>query len=332
MSLLTALANALSAPHGIDRYLEVLNPVWSTTAVRARIVQRIPETSDATTLVLQPNRLWSGHRAGQYVRVSVDIGGVRHTRCYSISSSQHRDDGCITITVKACGRVSNHLAFAAQPGDVLTLSLAEGDFVLPDERPSRLLFISGGSGVTPVMSVLRTLRDEGYTGDVTFLHYARTADAVIFGEEISRSGVRVIFMIDKVFAPEHLDAIEPCETFLCGPEPMMALVRPAVRGPLHEERFTGPALAPATNDAGGAIFFRNSNLKKPCDGRSLLEQAEAAGLHPEHGCRMGVCHGCTRTKYSGTVRDLRTGAISSAPDQDIQICVHAPIGDVTLDL
>ena len=282
--------------------------------------------------MLQPNRLWHDHRAGQYVRVSVDIAGVRHTRCYSISSSEHRDDGLITITVKACGKVSSHLAFQAQPGEVLTLSQAEGDFVLPEERPSRVLFISGGSGVTPVMSMLRTLRDEGYRGEIVFLHYARSADNVIFGEEISKSGARVIFMLDTFFDPSHLDGIEPCETFLCGPEPMMALVRPAVRGPLHEERFTGPALAPASNDVGGAIFFSNSNLKKPCDGRSLLEQAESAGLRPESGCRMGVCHSCTRRKISGSVRDLRTGAISDAPDQDIQICVSAPLGDVTLDL
>lgn len=334
MSLLLGLANALSAPHGIDRYLEVLNPVWSTTEVRARIVRVLPETDSAATLVLRPNSKWAGHRAGQYVTVGVDIGGIRHTRCFSISSSEHRRDGCITITVKASGLVSRYLVQRARAGEVLTLSQALGDFVLPGERPSRLLFISGGSGVTPVMSMLRTLLDEGYRGELTFMHYARSADEVIFGEEVSRSGVDVRFMIDKVFAPEHLAGLGPMETYLCGPEPMMALVRGALAGwPLHEERFNR-GLTPATRQfgGGGAVFFSGSNLRKPCDSRSLLEQAEAAGLTPDHGCRMGVCHTCTRRKISGTVRDLRTGAVSSAADEDIQICVHAPVGDVTLDL
>ena len=337
MTLLTSLANALAAPHGIDRYLEVLNPVWSTTEVRARIVRVISETDSAATLVLRPNGNWAGHRAGQYVTVGVDIGGVRHTRCFSISSSEHRADGCITITVKASGLVSRYLVQRSRAGEIVTLSQALGDFVLPERRPRRLLFISGGSGVTPVMSMLRTLVDEDYRGEITFVHYARSADEVIFGEEISRSGVRVIFMIDKMFDREHLRSIDPTDTYLCGPEPMMALVRSALTGwPLYEERFDNRALAPsqsgAVNDAGGAIFFRNSRLQKPCDSRSLLEQAEAAGLKPVHGCRMGVCHTCTCTKISGTVRDLRTGAISSATNQEIQICVHAPIGDVTLDL
>ncbi len=68
------------------------------------------------------------------------------------------------------------------------------------------------------------------------------------------------------------------------------------------------------------------------DGRPLLEQAEAAGLTPESGCRMGICHSCTRRKTSGAVRNLITGAVSSAEEEDVQICVSVPVGDVDIAL
>ena len=70
----------------------------------------------------------------------------------------------------------------------------------------------------------------------------------------------------------------------------------------------------------------------PNNGRSLLEQAEHAGLSPEFGCRMGICHTCTCRKTAGSVRNLVTGEVSSAEEEDIQICVSAPVGDVELDL
>lgn len=238
MSLLTALTQALPASQRIDRYLEVLDPAWSTTEVRARVVDVVHETDDVTTLVLLPNRLWTGHRAGQSVLVGVAIDGVRHTRRFSISSSEHRDDGCITLTIKARGLVSRHLAQPPRKGEVVTLSQAEGDFVLPEQRPSRLLLVAGGSGITPIMSMLRTLRDERHTGEITLIDYARSANNVIFAEEISRSGVDVRFHFDTTFQPEHLAGLADRLTFLCAPEPLMALVRPCVQGELHEHRFT----------------------------------------------------------------------------------------------
>jgi ferredoxin len=66
--------------------------------------------------------------------------------------------------------------------------------------------------------------------------------------------------------------------------------------------------------------------------RQILEQAEAAGLNPTNGCRMGICHTCTRKKISGPVKNLITGAVSTTPDENIEICVTAPCGDVQIDL
>ena len=84
--------------------------------------------------------------------------------------------------------------------------------------------------------------------------------------------------------------------------------------------------------SGGRISFTDSGVEVTDDGRPLLEQAEAAGLTPESGCRMGICHSCTRRKTSGAVRNLITGAVSSAEEEDVQICVSAPVGDVEIAL
>jgi ferredoxin len=87
-----------------------------------------------------------------------------------------------------------------------------------------------------------------------------------------------------------------------------------------------------TEASGGTVTFADSGVDVTDDGRSLLEQAEAAGLSPESGCRMGICHTCTRRKTSGAVKNLITGAVSTADEEDVQICVSVPVGDVGLAL
>lgn len=339
LSLLRSpLVTALTAPHGVDRYLELLDPAWSVREVRATIEEVDRSAPNSVRLVLRPNGNFRGHVAGQFVRVSVEIDGVRHTRCYSIASSAHRRDRiALGIRAKDGGFVSRHLVEHARKGQVLALSEPAGDFVLPEHRPSRVVLISGGSGITPVMSMLTTLLDERYAGDVRFVHYARSRDEMMFTEELRflPPNVHVHTFFGDVFREEHLERLDvaSAETFLCGPEPMMAAVREAyrARGPgLHEERFTAAPIA--RSDDGGSIRFLKSDKRAACSGKTLLEIAEESGLEPEFGCRRGICHGCTKRKVKGAVRDLRTGAISDAPDQDIQLCVTAAVGEVTLDL
>jgi ferredoxin-NADP reductase len=337
LSLLRSpIASALTAPHGVDRYLELVDPAWSVREVRGTIERAVRDTPSSVRLVIRPNGNWRGHRAGQFVRVSVEINGVRHTRCYSIASSAHRRDR-ITLGIKARdgGFVSRHLVEHALPGQVLVLSHAAGEFVLPDERPNRVILISGGSGITPVMSMLRTLLDEDYRGEIVFLHYARSREDAMFAGELAAvraPNVRMECIFGDIFRPEHLEDldIDTAETFVCGPEPMMAAVRAAGVRRLHEERFTEPTIV--RSDDGGSIRFLRSNKRAACSGKTLLESAEDEGLNPEFGCRRGICHGCTRRKVAGAVRDLRTGAVSDAPDQDIQLCVSAAVGEVALDL
>jgi len=341
--LFTGLFEAIASPHGLDRYLELVHPMLAVRELRAEVTAVHRSTSDTVTLTLRPNRRWQGFTAGQYVRVSVDIDGVRRSRCYSIACSQH-GDGRIELTVKAQGLVSRYLHAWARPGLVVGLSQAEGSFVLPAVRPSRILLISGGSGITPVLSMLRTLVDERYPGEVTFLHYASSESAVPYLEELRSLGARVVLVYPRVhgyFSLEHLRAVEPrfaaARTYLCGPPGLMGAVREAYAAcglseRLHTEEFVPAPVVVDAGSATGQVRFARSDLSTANSGRTLLEQAEGAGLRPEHGCRMGICFSCTQIKRSGCVRNVRSGGLSSEEDEEIQLCVSVPVGDVAIDI
>src|SRR5947209_19357231 len=178
--------SALSTPLLPDDYCELVNPLWSTRELRGRIVEVRHETADAATIVIKPGYRWPGHKPGQYVRIGIDIDGVRHWRAYSLTSDPDREDRLLSITPKKVdqGQVSPYLVTEAKPGTIVSLSNIEGNFVLDDPPPERLLFISAGSGITPIMSMLRHLDHYDELRDAVLLHSARHTDDVIFGPEL----------------------------------------------------------------------------------------------------------------------------------------------------
>jgi len=348
---------AMTTPHGVDRYLELFDPTWSVHEVRAEVTAVRHQTADSVTLNLRPNANWQGFRAGQFVRLTVEIDGVRRSRCYSPANSVHAADGQIELSAKAhaTGFVSRFLRESARPGMVVTLSQADGSFALPEQRPERVLLISGGSGITPVMAMLRTLCDEGYTGRITFLHYCKAAKDLIYAAELAAIAARypnveLLRAFDEaeqcgelqgLFHREQLAAAVPdyaaATTFLCGPPGMMKAVQQlwaedGIVERLHLESFSAAPVVIDSANAEGDLRFARSERLAANNGATLLDQAEAAGLRPEAGCRMGICHTCTCRKLSGQVRDTRTGQLSDSGEADIQICISVPVGTVTMDL
>ena len=341
--LRSPLVDLLTGPHGVDRYTELVEPTWTSGDARAKVIAVRRQTPRSVTLTLEPNRAFTGFRAGQHINLTVEIDGRRRTRPYSPASAEGAPFIELTVGRHDGGLVSTYLCEHARPGMVVGLDSVGGDFTLPAVRPRRVLFVSGGSGITPVMSMLRTLRAEGSDREVAFIHYARSAEEACYRDELAAMhGVRVLHGytrstdgadLDGHFGPDHLAAAMPLPdaVYVCGPPALVQAVREHCEI-VSSESFVPPVFAVPADSSGGRIAFTDSGLELTDDGRPLLQQAEDAGLTPESGCRMGICHSCTRRKTRGAVRNVITGAVSTTDEEDVQICVSAPVGDVELAL
>jgi len=356
---MVSLLERWTTPLDTDALLSALHPLWGR--VLRGIVEGVAPANpsgSAASIRIRPGRGWRPHRPGHFVTVGVDVDGVRHHRCYSLTSLPGRPDGGIEITVQAApgGVVSNHLAHHARPGDIVQLAPADGEFTLPRVPPARLLFVSGGSGITPLMGMLRWLAARGEapdTPDVVLLHHAPSADGVLFAAELERLATTLPWVHAEVIQTRRrggarLDAgrlSRLCpdwrerETYVCGPEALLGFAAEhwtaAGRADrLHVERFAPAALStvPTSTDGTATARFAGSGVDGAADpGTPLLDVAERAGLRPAAGCRVGVCHTCSTRLDAGCVRDLRDGRLVEAGGH-IQLCVTAAAGDVILDL
>jgi ferredoxin-NADP reductase len=345
---------ALFTPLLPDDYLELINPLWSTRELRGRIEAIEPETAEAVTIRIKPGWEWEGHRPGQYLRVGFRVDGVHHWRAYSLTSEPERPDGTIAITPQLLegGKVTPYLVRQARPGTIVRLGGVEGAFTLPDPPPERLLFISAGSGITPVMSMLHHLDRTGAMRDVVHLHSAHSEDDLIFGDELralaGKHGDAYRLHIQSTGEQGRLtpDAMqELCadwserDTYACGPAELLDAIaerweRDGAAERLHMERFQPVIGGHGKGEgAGGTIRFTKSDVETECDGDTpMLVAGEEAGAELPFGCRMGVCHTCIGQLCSGQIRDLRTGELSGAEGEMVRTCVNAPEGPVEIAL
>jgi len=343
------LAARLTTPLVPADYLDLFAPLCPGAQLRARIVEVRRETDDAATVVLRVGRGWAGHLPGQWVRIGVDVDGVRHWRAYSLTSPPNSDRQ-LSITVKAVpdGRVSSYLVRSAVPGSIVQLDQATGDFVLPARRPPRSLFVTAGSGITPVMGILRNELDS--LEDVVVVHSAPTPNEVIFGAELRllarQERIHLVERhtgTDGHFTPDQLIDVVPDwqdrETWACGPAGLTDALEVhwsahGLPDHLHVERFQVEVMAASTDD-GGAISFDRSNVTAVAGPTTpLLDAGEEAGVLLPSGCRMGICFSCVTPLIGGAVRDMRTGALTVAESGRpvlIQTCISAAAGHCHLD-
>jgi stearoyl-CoA 9-desaturase NADPH oxidoreductase len=351
------LADSVTAPHGLDQYIRMVRPTWSSIDVRARVARVVRNGEGSVTLTITPNGNWNGFVAGQYAEVTVEIDGVHHTRCYSMACSDRGGRRTIEFTVKAQpgGIVSNFLNQHARRGMLLMLSPPRGEFTLAPSSSERLVFISGGSGITPVLSMLRSLCDARWVGPITFLHYSTTMAMMPYSDVLSDLAARhenvtlvKVFTdqpgqgdLDGFLSHAQLDQVAPgwedALIYVCGPAPLMASARAIAdaRGcatRVFTEAFTLTEFVAEAGSIGGSLHFSGSGVTVDNNGRGILEQAESAGLNPLFGCRMGICHTCTRKLDTGTVRNHVNGEVITGQDVEIRLCVNVPLGDVSIDL
>jgi ferredoxin-NADP reductase len=337
-------------PRPLDDYLELISPLWSTKELRGRIERVHRETDDAVTVFITPGFRWRGHAAGQYLRIGFDVDGKRQWRAYSLSSDASRPDGQVTITVKKTtdGVVSQWLHGTQAPGSIVTLGDVEGEFHLPPQVPDKLLFLTAGSGITPVMAMLRGLGRRGALPDTVHVHSARTPESAIFASELAALAERDeryrltqrVTGTEGRLTPVDLDTICPDwrhrQVYACGPGEMLDTLSEyfsteGVSEQLHIESFEHMLLGDV-EAAGGTISFSRSGVDAVCDGSTpILVAGEDSGVSLPFGCRMGICHTCTAKLVEGAVRDLRTGEVTMA-GTEIRTCVNCPDGAVTINL
>ena len=332
-----------------DDYLEMINPLWSTEELRGRVERLERRSADTVTIIIKPGADWDRHRPGQYLRVGVIVDGVHHWRAYSLTSEPSDDFVSITPKLVPEGKVSPHLTTKLQPGTIVRLGGVEGDFTLPDPRPEKPLFISAGSGITPIMSMLRALDQEGGMDDVVIVHSAHHREDVIFRdwlEETDRrsNGFRMHLQLTDEqgrMSPEDLERICPDwrerQTFLSGPGDMLDAMeeyweREGDPKRLRMERFQPKAGLSEEGEGGEIVFLASDTKTEASGGTPILVAGEEAGLELAFGCREGICHTCVGTLCSGKVRDLRNGKVYGTDGETIRVCISAPEGPVEVDL
>ncbi|XID75037.1 ferredoxin reductase [Alkanindiges sp. WGS2144] len=327
----------------VDFVLAKIDPVWAWKRVLAR-VEHIEYLNDGMVkVVLRPNRHFKTFKPGQFIQLSIRIDGVLHQRCYSIISNPQ--DNELAIAVKRQGLVSNYLAQQAQRGDVVEISQAQGEFVLPAMAQS-LLFIASGSGITPMLPMITQALQQS-SQPVSLIYFSRDpAFGQLFEQLQQQYPHFVLHVINTTASTDRLNEStlqHYCadyvsrETFVCGAPLLMKKARKIWGEQQASERLHQESFLPAQPDETSTsterqpVRFRRSQQDFDATG-SLLVSAEQAGLKPAHGCRMGICNTCVCTKLSGTVRNQLTGEINDQSNVQIKLCVSEAISPVEIDL
>ncbi|WP_110240232.1 ferredoxin reductase [Nocardioides gilvus] len=356
------LVEAATTPLLPADYLDLFAPLRPGAELRGRIVEVHPETADAATIVIRPGADWAGHVPGQYTRVGIDVDGVRHFRAYSLTHGP-RKDGNISITVKAVadGVVSRHLVHDRPVGSIVHLEQASGEFVLPERAPgetTKFLMVTAGSGVTPVIGMLRNLFPVADSGvvrlersadyDIVVVHVAPSEPDSIFLDDLkaldAAGMIRLIARYDDVHGVLDVNDIKSLvpdlaerTTLACGPSGLLdALSEHHEKHGLDlvVEQFRVARVEPGE---GGTLRFEKRDRELVVDGATtILDAAEDAGLLMRSGCRMGLCQGCLVPMTEGTVRDLRNGQLTTAiPGESgtvkVQTCINTAAGPCHFD-
>nr|WP_090342080.1 ferredoxin reductase [Mycolicibacterium malmesburyense]CRL72429.1 ferredoxin [Mycolicibacterium malmesburyense] len=346
---LRTIVGRVTTPLLPDDYLKLANPLWSARELRGRVLDVRRETEDSATLVIKPG--WGftfDYQPGQYIGIGVQIDGRFRWRSYSLTSAPSRTTRTITITVKAMpeGFLSTHLVDGLAPGTIVRLAAPQGNFVMPDPAPAKVLFLTGGSGITPVMSMLRTLARRDQITDIVHLHSAPMESDVLFAAELAElarahdgyrlrvRATRTAGRLDLAGLDDEVPDWRERQAWACGPEGMLDAAQRSwsaagLAERLHLERFA--VSKTAVHGQGGTVEFARSGKTVEVDAATpLMEAGEEAGIRMPFGCRMGICQSCVVGLVEGHVRDLRTG-VEHEPGSRVQTCVSAASGDCVLD-
>ena len=346
-----ALVNNANLKSYAEPLIQPFFPLWSASDYRAQVKQVRSENSSCYTLVLKPTKTWPGFQPGQYIELHVIKNGVKVSRCFSISSApeQFTKMGTIELTIRAQdnGRITPWLQQALTETSTVGLSAAQGNFIIKD-RSRPILMIAGGSGITPFRSYLHSQALIKPTQTASLLYYARNQGGHLFEQELNSICDNNKYLTTHLMntaktghfsLQQQLPNYQDYDIYICGPNSMIKDVNNVLLDAkvdeknIFIERF-GPAPVDFSQlDKAGTVNFNQSNKSAELGSNTnLLDLAENIGLQPEHGCRMGICHKCSCRKKSGVVYNTLTNNYSDTGQEDIQLCVSVPVGEVVIEL
>ncbi|HEX4588036.1 MAG TPA: ferredoxin--NADP reductase [Mycobacterium sp.] len=312
--------------------------------VPLRIKRVIHETTDAVSLVLDvppSSAELFGYQAGQFITLRVQIAGREHRRCYSMSSSPATgEDLRITVKRDRDGVVSNWLNDYAEVGDRIQAAPPAGRFVLRDSGRELVAF-AGGSGITPVFSLIRSALASG-TRPVSLFYANRNRGSVIFAEPLALLAERHPHrLVIQHHLDEHEGVVQPAqvesfcapagdaEFYICGPGPFMDTVEAAVlksgasADRVHLERFQVAEIPVPAPDAAASVtehvtfeLDRRKTVVPYRSGNTLLQTARLGGLRAPSSCETGSCGTCMAMVVEGSARMLNNDALDEAEVAD----------------
>jgi ferredoxin-NADP reductase len=330
----------------IDFWGRHFSRTFSCDRILARVQAIEPASASALTLTLRANRNWPGGLPGQHVNLTVEIDGVRHTRCYSLSAPVDGRRLQLSIGAVEGGLVSTYLRTRLALGEVLELSAPYGELTLPAMLTQPWLFLAAGSGITPVMALLEAMAERGMPVPVTLGYWAsRRAEhcfdarldalAARFPQfrlrRIATRGADAGSRLDAEWLAREVPALTESVVQASGPAAFLAHARALCTAAAE---FRAEAL-PLPNAAGAGVvrvtLARSGRQLDLPRGQPLLPALEAAGVQPAYGCRRGICNTCACPRLAGASHDLRDGSGGSGPAM-VRLCVHAADSDLTLEL
>lgn len=356
MTSLRRYLQPLVSPPVFDFWASRFSPAESWDRVLAKVVARRVESRDAITLELRANRHFKGLRPGQHVNVTAEVEGARLTRSYS-PSLLSADGRRLSITVRQvdAGRLSTQLCQHTQVGDVVELGAAFGDMTWTDAAQGSRLLLAAGSGITPMISLIRSAAAAGATRDVDLVYWSRRRDELCFVDELRDlatrlPGLRCHFVLTRETelrdgehagrpSQELLERLVPDhaqrQVFACGPDGFVESVRELLAmhvAQFHSESFTPKALPVAVTGTVRVELTRTGRTLEIPAGMPLLAALESQGLRPAHGCRMGLCNTCACGKSAGSTQNVVDGSTDAEPASALRICVNRATSDLILDL
>ncbi|MGE6244579.1 flavin reductase family protein [Psychrobacter proteolyticus] len=379
-----------------------LHPFWSLTIPKLRLIARYTLSDDLIALRFETNRafkqqiseMMGGWQGGQYLDLCVCIDGVYYQRSYSIVGLAHQplwwlDDTTerhtadqrhtVTIAIKPQGLVSDYLTKQMPLASVVDTSLPLGHFTLgqtsivgqeisENDKPIPLLFIAGGSGITPMLGLINQALSNGH--QVTLLHYSRTVSSKLKHQwqQLNDAYPDFIYHLINTEDPttylastRYLSAegllslnlpLSDTQIFACGSQTLLAGLYEAaaeitlstnkqLRDNIIVENF-GNALADvdiSSNQTFDKIIsveertvYLRSRQRQFVSDTTILAAAENADVRLAHGCRQGICQLCRCNKVSGVVKNVQTGTVSGEGYESIQTCINIAMTDVVLDV